>query len=180
MLKVLSFLLFFLFYSIFRIRLLSFLHVSEGVAFIPGKFGTHLRSLWYHRTLFECGTNLRVEWMSVIKSREARIGNNVYVGPFCWIAFVSIRDNVMIGGHVNILSGNSQHRFDRSDIPIIEQKGTFRQIIIGSDVWIGNGSIVMEDVESGTVVGAGSVVTKKFPPKSVIAGVPAIRLKTRG
>lgn len=48
-------------------------------------------------------------------------------------------------------------------------------IIIDEDCWIGAGSILLPNIHigRGTVVGAGSVVTKDTPPYSVVAGVPA-------
>lgn len=53
--------------------------------------------------------------------------------------------------------------------------GHRRKTIIGDHVWIGRRSTLMPDVEigQGSVVGAGSIVTKNAGPCSYIVGVPA-------
>ena len=50
-----------------------------------------------------------------------------------------------------------------------------RTISIEEDCWIGAGSILLSKAEigRGSIVAAGSIVTKKFPPYAVIAGCPA-------
>ncbi|BDB52693.1 CatB-related O-acetyltransferase [Flavobacterium ammonificans] len=55
------------------------------------------------------------------------------------------------------------------------------KIIIGHDCWIGNGSIILSgvDIGNGSVVAAGSVVTKAFPPYSIIGGSPAKLIRKR-
>ena len=54
-------------------------------------------------------------------------------------------------------------------------------IIIGNDVWIGEGSIIMGGVKigNGAIVGAGAVVTKDVPSYAIVGGVPAKVLKYR-
>lgn len=55
------------------------------------------------------------------------------------------------------------------------------RVIIGPDVWIGHGSIVMPGVSVGTgsVIGAGSVVTKNVPDYTIVAGNPAKMIRRR-
>lgn len=52
--------------------------------------------------------------------------------------------------------------------------------ILGDNLWIGTHSVILEDVNSHTAVAAGSVVTKKFPPYSLIGGVPSKLIRERG
>ena len=48
-------------------------------------------------------------------------------------------------------------------------------ITLRRDVWLGTGCIVSAGVEigEGTIVAAGSVVTKSLPPRVMAGGVPA-------
>jgi phosphonate metabolism protein (transferase hexapeptide repeat family) len=56
-----------------------------------------------------------------------------------------------------------------------------RKVVIGHDVWIGHGAIIMPDIGigNGAVVGAGAVVTRDVAPYAVVAGVPARQLRWR-
>lgn len=54
-------------------------------------------------------------------------------------------------------------------------------IIIEDNVWIGAKATILggNTVESGSVVGAGSVVTKNVPSDSIVVGAPARKVKDR-
>jgi len=54
-------------------------------------------------------------------------------------------------------------------------------VIIEDDVWIGANAVILKGVtlRRGSIVAAGAIVTKSFPPYSVIDGVPARLLKMR-
>ena len=56
-----------------------------------------------------------------------------------------------------------------------------RPVVIGHDVWIGHGAIVLAGrrIGNGAVVAAGAVVTRDVPPYSIAAGVPADVKKQR-
>jgi acetyltransferase-like isoleucine patch superfamily enzyme len=79
-----------------------------------------------------------------------------------------------------ITAGKNQHKFDFRDKLIRLQGGEFHRVRIGRDCWIGNGAIIMADVGEGSVIAAGSVVTKPIPPYSIAVGSPARVIGERG
>ena len=86
----------------------------------------------------------------------------------------------MMAPEVLILGGN--HRFDRLDIPMMFQGNVeYAPVEIGNDVWIGSRVIILPGLKigEGSIIGAGSVVTKDVMPYSIVAGNPAKLIKMR-
>lgn len=110
------------------------------------------------------------------------VGNHSNIGPYSYIGcsgFIEIGNNVMISPRVSIYAEN--HVFDNAHIPMKEQ-GVQRQFVkIEDDCWIAANSIILAGVTigKGSVIAAGSVVTKDIPPYSVAAGIPAQVIKQR-
>lgn len=69
----------------------------------------------------------------------------------------------------------------RHDLQKLARDSLNRRTIIGNDVWIGFGAIIISGVSigDGAVVAAGAVVTKDVPPYAIVGGVPARILKMR-
>lgn len=102
-----------------------------------------------------------------------KIGNNFYANHNCVIldnASVSFGDNVFIAPDCGFYTAG--HPFD------IEQRNSGLEyafpIQIGNNVWIGGHTVVLPGVTigDGTVIGAGSVVTKNIPSGVLAAGNP--------
>ena len=111
-----------------------------------------------------------------------KIGNNSNIGPFAYIGcsgLIEIGDNVMISPRVSIFAEN--HDFDNPNIIMKEQGVTKKFVKIEDDCWIAANSIILAGVTigKGSVIAAGSVVTKDVPAYSVVAGVPAEIIKSR-
>jgi acetyltransferase-like isoleucine patch superfamily enzyme len=99
------------------------------------------------------------------------IGERVFVNQGATIvAYVSISigDDCRIGDYVGI--------YDTDHHPV-EQGAEVRQapVVIGRNVWLGRGAIVLPGVTIGdhAVVGAGSVITSDVPARTLVAGNPA-------
>jgi acetyltransferase-like isoleucine patch superfamily enzyme len=104
------------------------------------------------------------------------IGAHAYIGPYCVLyghGGLAIGRNTMIGAHTIIVPAN--HGWTRLDEPMNVQPLTKKGITIGEDVWIGAGCKILDGVHigNGTVIGAGSVVTKDINAHLIAFGVPA-------
>lgn len=64
---------------------------------------------------------------------------------------------------------------------IENHKTTKGDVVIGSDVWLGHGCLILSGVTigDGAVIGAGSVVAKDVPPYAIMAGNPAVLIRHR-
>ena len=119
------------------------------------------------------------------------LGNNSSIND----SLISASVKVTIGNHVLIsygcvISDNNSHSIDyinrRDDVEkaitgeALDWKNIEKsEIIINDDVWIGTNSIILKGVNigQGSIVAAGSVVTKNVPENSVVAGNPAKVIK---
>lgn len=114
---------------------------------------------------------------AVAIAQKTNIGCNTVISS---VAGISIGSSVIIAGNCYI--GGGRYVSDRLDISIMEQ-GVYSQgsVVIGDDVWLGAGAIVLDGVRvgKGCIVGAGAVVTKDLPDYAVAIGVPAKVTKMR-
>ena len=138
----------------------------------------------YSRNHIHFGRNSSVHEYTIIKSKggDIYIGENTFISSFVNISAVGnihIGKNVMLANGCRIETGT--HGFGNLDHPIKEQPVESRGINIGDDCWLGAGVKVMDNVTvgQGSIVGAGSVVTRDVPPYSIVAGVPARLIKKR-
>lgn len=104
-----------------------------------------------------------------------------FIGDGCRICpKVELGKYVMFGPNVAIIGAD--HRFDTPRIPMIfSGRPELRSTIIGDDVWIGFGTIIMAGVRigRGSIVAAGAVVTKDVPPYEIYGGIPARKIGER-
>ena len=151
----------------------------QSLALVPGLLGDYLRRAFLTHTIARMHPSATVRFGTLMSDPRAQIDANVYVGPGCHLGFVHIERDALIASGVHIPSGAATHGTAERDVPIREQPLTRTCVRIGEGAWIGSTAVVMADVGSRCVVGAGAVVTRPLPDFSVAAGVPARVIRTR-
>lgn len=119
----------------------------------------------------------------VYNTGNLTIGRKVFINDNFWCnakGGVSISDEVLIGPNVVIHSSN--HNFEDRHLLISEQGHTDLPVLIGRDVWLAAGCIILPGavIPDGCVIAAGSVVTGTLEQTGVYAGVPARWIRARG
>lgn len=146
-------------------------------------------------TYIEIGDNCCIRGTIMLYKATSKviIGNNVYIGPGTILECVEeikIGDDVLVSMNCNIIDTDSHslHSGERKNDTVDWQKGLMykdwnlvisQKVAIESKSWIGLRSIVLKGVtlSEGTIVAAGSVVTKSTEPFSLIGGNPAKFIK---
>jgi len=64
---------------------------------------------------------------------------------------------------------------------VTKELGSDGRVVIEDDTWIGANTLILKNVRigEGSIIGAGSVVTKDIPPYSIAVGNPAKVIKQR-
>ena len=148
------------------------LRLPNGIPLVIGNLKIYLGSnVTIYRTTLGAS--------KVYDKPQLKIGNNSSIG---YGAVLSIAKEVIIGDDVLIapnclIMDNDDHPIDpvaRRKRQMVNKKDV-APVIIGDNVWIGNGSIILKGVNIGrnTIISAGSVVTKNIPENCIAAGYPA-------
>jgi len=110
------------------------------------------------------------------------IGTKTVMGQECTI---SAYKRVRIGEQCVIADRAMFIDFDHGVVEVerpIRKQGIYtREVVVGSNVWIGYGACILRGVSVGdnSIVGTNSVVTKDVPANAVVAGVPARIVRMR-
>jgi acetyltransferase-like isoleucine patch superfamily enzyme len=152
---------------------------SQLLSLVPGITGQYLRRVFLQCALDRCHQSSLVEFGTIFSQAGAMLDANVYVGPRCGLGLVHLERDVLLAAGVQVPSGGKTHYFSDPSRPIREQGGERRMVTIGEGAWIGTGAIILADVGKGTIVAAGSVVTKVLPDNVIAAGVPAKVIRSR-
>lgn len=156
-----------------------FCSFSQAYSLVPGFLGVYLRMGFYRLAIDKCPENIWVGFGTFFTTDKVALGSNVYIGSRCIVSNCKIGNDVIIGSGVSVTSGKATHSIDDCESLIRLQGSNKISVSIGDDCWIGNGAIIMSDVNAHSVVGAGCVHNKTFPEYSVVAGNPARLIRSR-
>ncbi len=122
---------------------------------------------------------------------KLEIGEYFYIGRDSFIETdCIIGDHVIFGNRVAVV-GKYDHHYQQIGTPTrlaeairnknYSWKGLNLITEIGNDVWVGYGSTIMQGVKihDGSIIAAGSVVTKDADAYSIYAGNPAKKIADR-
>ena len=153
------------------IKFFLFLHRLEYKFF-------DIRAFYYSKILGRCGVGLKFWGTVYIKNpRKLYIGDHVSINDS---AYINALGEIEIGNNVAISAG-AKLVSTMLDVDLFTTKKVHvnQKIIIGSNVQIGAGAIVLPGIVIGdnVIVGAGSVVTKNVMANCVVVGNPARKLR---
>lgn len=135
-----------------------------------------------------------------VRLMDVDIYGSAFVGLYSYMVSGYIRSYVEIGRYCsigrNVSIGLGEHNykllstspFYSTNCSIIDiesvklaKNNPKRRIIIGNDVWIGDGAYICNGVTigDGAVIGCNAVVTKSVPAYTIVAGVPSKVIKKR-
>ena len=133
--------------------------------------------------------NVRIDSYSMLMAKNGKlsIGSNVHLAAYCYVAAscgVEIMDYCGLSQRVSIYTTSDDYSgFTLTNPTIPEKYKNLKQGMVRLEphVIVGSGSVILPGVtiESGTAVGALSLVHKSLPSWSIYFGIPARKLRNR-
>jgi len=154
-----------------------------------------LRNQWLRKVIwrrYDIGPGFHAGRGVVLWSKtHLRIGENCYIGRQSQIECdAEIGHHVIMANRVSFV-GRYDHNYQQIGTPTrlakeirdddYDWKGLALKAVVGDDVWIGYGAIILSGVTigEGSIVASGSVVTKDVAPYTIVGGNPARPIATR-
>ncbi|OUR82260.1 hypothetical protein A9Q75_05955 [Colwellia psychrerythraea] len=137
-----------------------------------------LKAFYYSKIFGHCGSKLKFWGPVYIKNpRKLHLGNNVSINDG---AYINALGNIKIGNDVAISAGAKlvSTMLDVESFTT-RKKHVNKEILIGNNVQVGAGAIILPGIVVGdnVIIGAGSVVTKNVIANCVVLGNPAKKIR---
>lgn len=142
---------------------------STGTSFL--RVDKNAKIIFEGKAELTMGVSIRL-----FKNAILRIGEGFYANANCSFSSnkeISIGKDVLFGWNVNIRDSDGHNIYDANTKEVINMD---QEVVIEDHVWIASMATVMKGatISRDSIVGYGSIVTKKFAEgKCILAGVPA-------
>jgi dTDP-4-amino-4,6-dideoxy-D-glucose acyltransferase len=171
------------FYSQEQLLALGFRRLGSGVRLSD-------RASIYNAANIELGDGCRVDDFCVLSAGDGgiAIGRHVHVAVYCslmGVGRIELQDFSGMSSRVAVYSSNDHYSGEfmtNPAVPAAYTRVATAPVVIGRHVIIGAGSIVLPGVtlHEGSGVGALSLVKRDCDAFGMYAGVPAVRVGSRG
>ena len=174
---------------------MNIFHLLQKISLVPSYLWDKMWAPVWKRCMKHCGKGVYIRPMSSdikgLWNLSVGDGTSIPKGSiiYCTDAPCIIGKKVLFGPRPTIITGD--HRIDIlgkyiTDVTVEEKfvdgVNVYDQpVVIEDGVWCGANLTILKGVTigRGSVVAAGAVVTKSFPPYSIIGGIPAKLIKMR-
>ncbi len=159
------------------------------MSLIPGYVLDIILSYFYKKEMKYCGKGvyMRPSQSDIKGLYNLSVGDYTSIPKgsvlYCTEVPLTIGRRVTFGPRPTIITGD--HRIDVVGKYIQQNTEKLPEndmpVVIEDDVWVGSNVTILKGVTigRGCVVAAGAVVTKSFPPYSIIGGIPAKLIRMR-
>ena len=174
---------------------MNIFHLLQKISLVPSYLWDKMWAPVWKRCMKHCGKGVYIRPMSSdikgLWNLSVGDGTSIPKGSiiYCTDAPCIIGKKVLFGPRPTIITGD--HRIDilGKYITAVHVAERFvdgvnvcdEPVVIEDGVWCGANVTILKGVTigRGSVVAAGAVVTKSFPPYSIIGGIPAKLIKMR-
>jgi len=161
-----------------KIKGWPYIHIKNNSKLILGDNVTLNSSNYgYHINMFKS-----VKILIDGHNAEIKIGSNSRIHGTCLhaISKITIGENCLIAANCQILDSNGHEVLMDAPFNRLKTHDKPKPISIGNNVWIGANCIILKGVNigDGSIIAAGSVVTKNIPENSIAGGNPAKVIKS--
>lgn len=120
----------------------------------------------------------------LLRNQGVKIGLNCEIYPSAEFGsepyLISLGNHVRVNNHVTFVTHDGGLWVIRELYPEFSKADLIKPIVVGNNVHIGTGAVIMPGVHIGnnSIVGVGAIVTKDIPNNSIAVGVPARVIET--